>query len=128
MPKVCDLQGNHQTVKYYKHTKGTSLGPDVGKSCLRIESLQIGLSSLVTGQSELVMSDAHILTLLVAVSSSNVLLLKACLHIPIPSPTPSPSPSSLHCVNSDGPSDGQNGCGTDSARQIACHHWHNHKT
>ena len=51
---------------------------------------------------------------------------KVCLHIPTPPPIP--SQSSLHCVNTDGPSDGQNGSGIHSACQTACHHWQNYKT
>ena len=53
----------------------------------------------------------------------NLIPSMACLHVP----SPSPSPSTLHCVNSDRPFDGQIGFRTHSVRQMIHFHWHNVK-
>ena len=37
-------------------------------------------------------------------------------------------PREVYIVSSEGPSDGQNGCGTHSASQTVCHHRHKYKT
>ena len=50
--------------------------------------------------------------------------LEAYLHVPSPSTCLSPPPSNLHCVNGDGPFDGQNGFWTHSAHQTVHPRWH----
>ena len=51
--------------------------------------------------------------------------IKACLHVP--SSSLCLFPSNLHCVNGDGPFDGENGFCAQSACQTVRFHWHSVK-